>query len=375
MAIKSVVIITQDYYPLVGGITTWCHEIGRSLQAMGFEVTVITRTFGQESATENNSLNVIRLDGHRWKNRKYGLIRKAMKPFLSGETVFLCANWKMSIPCLQYSLSRNIRYFVGVHGLDVLEGRRVNRLIERWTLHRASGVIAVSRYTAGLLEPFSVNPAALRVVNNGVDIRKFTQGPRDAAIEQRYGIVGSFRLLTVSRLARRKGVDFTIKALAELNNADIHYYIAGKGGMESEWKQLADDLGVADRVHFLGFVPDEHLREIYRSADLFAMPSRELPLDVEGFGITYLEAAACGIPSLGGKGSGAEDAIDDGQTGYLVEPTSSSAIAKAMETLYNNPDLRQQMGQRARRRVEQSFTWEHVVSQIVDFMHERGQDQ
>jgi phosphatidylinositol alpha-1,6-mannosyltransferase len=287
----------------------------------------------------------------------------------------------MAVPCFISSLTKKINYFVAVHGLDAIENRKFNKYIQRKTLNKSKGIIAVSNYTAGLLKNVKLSEELpVEIIPNGVDTNIFKPSNPDNSILKKYNIKPGFRLLSLGRLIERKGFDTTIKAMAKIAlptgrdrsgqaPGDIHYYIAGKGPYENELKELIYKYSLKERVHLLGFIPDEDKSAIYNIADLFVMPSRELPKDVEGFGITYLEAAASGIPSIGGKSSGAEDAIVDEVTGYLVDPMNIDEIADKIIKLYNNRDNLYRLGLNALERARNNFTWEIVSKQIECFIN------
>ena len=117
-SIKKFVIITQDYFPDIGGITTWCYEVGSQLQRRNYDVLVVTKSFDGYDGREEQDIPTVRLDHKRWRNKKYGLIYKTIRPLVNKDTVFICANWKMAVPCFKASLFRNIHYFTTVHGMD-----------------------------------------------------------------------------------------------------------------------------------------------------------------------------------------------------------------------------------------------------------------
>lgn len=361
-----VVIITQDFFPDVGGITTWVHEFARHLSGAGCEVLVVTKSFDGFNGGETVSYPVLRLDHRGWKKHKYARIRKAIAPLNAGDTVFLCANWKMAVPCLSLSFTTSIRYFVVVHGLDALEARFKNRLLQKLALWRAEAVLPVSRYTASLIEmPRLHRSGRMQVVPNGVDCSVFVPQERNTKIEQKYGLGDGPRILNIGRLIPRKGFDMTIRAMALVRDKSACFYIGGTGPYENELRRIVAELALEDRVTFLGFVPDDDLVDLYNACDVFCMPSRALPLNVEGFGLTYLEAAACGVPSIGGKNSGAEDAIVDGETGLLVDAESPEAIADALNWLAADRDFRNQLGEQALKRVRESFGWHHATQRLL----------
>jgi phosphatidylinositol alpha-1,6-mannosyltransferase len=177
-------------------------------------------------------------------------------------------------------------------------------------------------------------------------------------------------ILTVARLEDDyKGHDILIRALAIVRTGvyDVYYVIAGDGRLRTNLEVLAHDCGVADRVIFLGRVSATERLALYDRCDIFAMISRE---DAEGrgegFGIVFLEAAARGKPSVGGRSGGIPDAVEDGVTGILVDPTDVSAVAEACAKLLLDHALAERLGSAGRTRVARLYTWEHVCQIIED---------
>jgi glycosyltransferase involved in cell wall biosynthesis/phosphoheptose isomerase len=181
------------------------------------------------------------------------------------------------------------------------------------------------------------------------------------------------RLLLVGRLVERKGFDLAVRALAELPGVELDI-VGGPAadGLDADpeavrLRRIADDLGVADRVHLLGQLPHEVMPEVYRGADVvLAVPW------YEPFGITPLEAAACARPLVGTAVGGLLDSVDDGVTGVLVPPRDVPALAEAVRGLLADPDRRAEMGRAARRRAVQRFDWdvvaertEHVLADVA----------
>jgi len=200
----------------------------------------------------------------------------------------------------------------------------------RAALARARLVTAVSRVTRRrLLRWADLHPSRVRVLANTWDPR-FRPGAPPPGLRERLG-GGRALLLTVSRLdpqERYKGHDQVLRALTLPALAGPHgpvYVVAGEGADRARLQALARELGIAQRVRFLGAVPDRELPDLYRAADAFAMPSTG-----EGFGIVFLEAAACGVPVVAGNGDGARDALRDGRVGRLVDPRDPAAVAAAI---------------------------------------------
>jgi len=175
-------------------------------------------------------------------------------------------------------------------------------------------------------------------------------------------------ILTVGGLVARKGHDMVIRALPRLRQTvpDVMYLIVGDGPYRTQLETLAVALGVQDHVIFVGKVPGEYLPDIYALSDVFVMPSREQlnVCDVEGFGIVFLEANACGKPVVGGRSGGIPDAIIDGVTGLLVNPHDPEDIANALARLLTDGDLAVRIGRQGRLRVASDFNWARLGRRV-----------
>ncbi len=214
-----------------------------------------------------------------------------------------------------------------LHGIEAWMGP--SRLC-RWAAERAALVSAVSRYTRRRFLAWAmVTPERVRVLPNTVHDR-FQPGPKPQSLLGRYGLEGKRILLTVGRLAaaeQYKGHDKVIGALPALLGEfpDLRYLIAGSGDDAERLRGLARSLGVEQQVQFLGDVDDKELVEVYHLADAYVMPSTG-----EGFGIVFLEAAACGIPVVGGNRDGSLDALVNGQLGAAVDPDDQASLVRAI---------------------------------------------
>src|SRR5262249_32016510 len=151
---------------------------------------------------------------------------------------------------------------------------------------------------------------------------------------------------TVGRLQRRKGHDLTIETLAALKPALPHlrYVIVGEGEERARLEALVAHHGLSDRVTFAGAVAAEELPSYYAAADIFVHPNRVDAGDVEGFGIVFLEAAATGLPTIGGNSGGVPEAIEGDVTGLLVDGTDVNELAIAVRRLAESATLRREMG-------------------------------
>jgi len=202
------------------------------------------------------------------------------------------------------------------------------------------------------------------VVNPGIDPTQYKKQDFSRVAERRRALgihEGGKVLLSVGRLIPRKGFDKVMEALSLLGQdmRGVYYVIVGDGPEEMRLREAANRLAVKSQAIFLRGVSDEDKWILYEMCDVFAMPSVTLGgTDWEGFGIVFLEAALAGKPSIGGNNGGAPDAINHGETGFLVDPERPVEIAEKIGFLLQNESKRIEMGERARSRAISQFDWD-----------------
>src|SRR6266550_4597133 len=150
------------------------------------------------------------------------------------------------------------------------------------------------------------------------------------------------------------------------NGATRHYAVAGTGELLPQFERLAQELGLGETVRFLGAVPDAELPALYNAADLYVGASRRVELLAEGFGISLVEASACGLAVVGGRSGGVPDAVREGETGILVDSDDPAAVAAGVNELLANPERRKQLGAAGRKAVETYYNWDRVVSELME---------
>jgi phosphatidylinositol alpha-1,6-mannosyltransferase len=168
----------------------------------------------------------------------------------------------------------------------------------------------------------------------------------------------------------RKGHDLVLGALSLLEDIpSLHYVIVGSGEDRGRLEAIIEEKGLRGRVTFAGRVDDNDLPDYYRLCDIYVMPNREV-LDstdsVEGFGISFIEANACGKPSIGGRSGGAAAAVEDGVTGYLVDPEDPRELAEKIRHLIEHPETASEMGEAGRQRVVEHFSWEDRARALAE---------
>jgi glycosyltransferase involved in cell wall biosynthesis len=249
------------------------------------------------------------------------------------------------------------------HGTEFLARAPLVRRLNGWAIRRASAVVAVSDYTAGLIRELAA-PRRMVVIPNAADGERFRAGLDTAEWRAELGLGQARVLLTIGNVTERKAQDVVIRALPRVLDEfpDLAYVIGGLPTRRAEFEQLAQTLGVAAHVHFLGMVADERLPQLYNLADLFVLVSRRAADgDVEGYGIVVQEAALCGRPAVVSKECGLEEAIQAGVTGVSVPPDDPQATAEAILELLRDDTRRQLMGKQARQ-VAQQATWAQRIA-------------
>lgn len=270
------------------------------------------------------------------------------------------------------------RYGVILHGADLISLRRKaarswwKRRVARTDLGGATWIVANSTWTAHLAEQvcleLDLEQAAPRIVPVplGSDPLRFRPDVDPGPARRVLGLVPGTWLLTVARLVPHKGVDTALAAVAALapDHPDLRYAVAGDGPDRARLAALARTLGVADRVRLVGPVSESILPSLHAAARVYLGLSREEGLGVEGFGISLADAAATGRPVVAGRSGGTADAVRDGETGYLVDPTDAREAARAVARLLREPDRAEAFGRAGRRLVERELNWDRVARRL-----------
>ncbi len=256
-------------------------------------------------------------------------------------------------------------YWVVTYGVEVWSSLPQ---VRRLGLRLAHQVIAISHFTATqVVTTQGVSPTKVEVVPPalGPDLLSEKASPS-------LSLPSSHVLLTVARLAaseQYKGIDKVIQALPKVlkHVPNVLYVVVGDGDDRPHLERLAIKIGVHKHVFFMGRVTSNELKAYYKACEVFIMPSRG-----EGFGIVFLEAMSFGKPVIGGNHGGTPDVIVEGETGFLVEYGDIDALADRLIRLLRDEDLRKRMGEAARRRVEENYTFEHFRKRLVELFTKDG---
>jgi glycosyltransferase involved in cell wall biosynthesis len=241
--------------------------------------------------------------------------------------------------------------------------RRLLQLRGRLATLPVTRVAAISQFIKEQLVEVGVPERKISLVYNGVDARRYLPDPtakeqltKTFCIRQEEMI-----LATLCYLKPHKNIDVVIEACQQLAKRGVacRLLVIGEGSMRREWEALAEKLGIADRIHWLGHVPDPI--PILQGCDVFLMVSMG-----EGFGLALAEAMACGTAVVAARSGALSEIVEDGMSGLLVPPRDAAALADAIEKLAKDENLRRQMAERAMERVRRHFTVEASIEKMMN---------
>jgi phosphatidyl-myo-inositol dimannoside synthase len=363
-----ILLATPTYSPFVSGSARLLQDIVEHLLASGHHVEVLTVNYAALGDTKEFDLS-----------QSYRIHRASSWPIKGGSSLamlsrmlVLCAGQKFDTvlcgfgyptPILAYMACALTRVPFAVHALgeDLVAARHspVRRALSI-ALRKACVVVCISRFTANEAELLGVPRDRILTVSPGIDPAPYLAASSEdvESLRSRFGLFGKKIILTLARLDVRKGHDVVVRSLPAIvaSVPDASYLIVGKGDPARIFA-IASELGVRDRVTVIDYVSTEELPALFALCDVYVMVSRSDPKtqEVEGFGIVYLEAAACGKPTVSGNQGGCPDAVADQQTGILVDCSDVPAVERAVIRLLSNEAESRRMGLAGRERVSKQF--------------------
>lgn len=362
--------ITNDLPPRAGGIQQFVHNLLVRSDPDG----ALVLGPAEDGAREHDRLQsyrVVRHDGAVLPTRSVRERARALAREHGPDVVVLGASWPLG------ELAGSLRKDPGVpvvaltHGLEAgLASVGLGLLVRRATRHLAA-VTTISDFTEERLRPHLRSDRVERIPP-GVDVELFHPGLDGTHLRTRWGVPAGVPLVgCVSRLVARKGQDILLEAWPRVLRQHPHAWLAivGTGPLEARLRRRAEEL---PQVVVTGRIAWEDLPAAYAALDLMAMPCRTrlAGTDVEGLGIVYLEAQACGVPAIAGRSGGAPEAIRDGQTGHVVDGRDAAAVADVISGLLADPAACAEMGRAGRRWVEQVWSWEAIAGRFRDLLVE-----
>jgi phosphatidylinositol alpha-1,6-mannosyltransferase len=356
------IIITQTFPPRTGGMQTVMTAIAKRLSTL--EKTIV---FPDHFVSKDNDIS--KENFSIYNNFTPKLFRSFVKKLLAYQTIenediIICDSWK-SINAVPNIANKII---VLAHGQEYLSSNKKYDLIKK-SLTRANHIICSSKYTYDLIESLKITDTnksiipptySLEKINKRLEIKTFKSSNK-------------VHIISITRLEERKGIIPVLKSLGALKKSKslkpFIWDIFGIGDQKDEIEEVIKALNLAQYVKLKGAITNKD-KEYYLSiADLFIMPSYKVEKSIEGFGISYVEAAAYSIPSIAGQEGGVTDAVLDKKTGWCVNPMNQKQLSKVLLEAINNNKKRELLGRQAQEEFLNSFVGEKVFRKFMKSIH------
>jgi phosphatidylinositol alpha-1,6-mannosyltransferase len=372
----SILLITIDYPPIEGGISTLARQLAEDLARTGEEIVVVAPRVGNESF--QSGPGPIRI--HRFPFYRAGYLRFFPMSILCARLVLRHGIRKIvamnvgygGVFSFLFSKMRPVEYVLFAYGFEFLKFRRsflVSR-IYRDIYRGAEKILAVSRHTAQALAAFGVESKRIEVSYPEIDAAAWEKPRNVDSVARKYGVEGKRLILSASRLIRRKGHRLLLESLPPVFRTvpESICLIAGRGPERPDLIAQAEHLGLKEKILFPGFVPEDDLKALFHLASLFVLTPAAIGAtgDEEGFGIVFLEAAACGLPAVAGRTGGVPEAVVENETGLLVSPESRAEVTEAILRLLQDRKLAFTLSEKARKRVSLDFRRGRMAAGILD---------
>lgn len=368
MMVATTLFITNDFGPRAGGIETFVHGLVERLP----NGSVIVYTSAQQNSAEFDA---------KWL-QDYGVevIRDRSKILLPTPRVIkVCKQLVKSRKLTKVAFGAAAPLGIMARAMRRSGAQKIVALTHghevwwakvppfsfaiRFMSRNIDAITYLGEYTKSeISKAFSKTEVTKLVqIAPGIDVEHFV--PTDSSkLRAELGLADKSVIISVGRLVHRKGQDKLIAALPaiKVEVPNVHLVLIGVGPHQDYLEKLASKLNVSDCITFIGRINYAELPTYICLGDIFAMPSRSrfFGLEVEGLGIVYLEASACGLPVVGGKSGGAPDAVLIGETGLVVDGTKPAEIASACIELLNNPELCALMGAAGRAWIIENWRWD-----------------
>lgn len=368
-------MVSDNYYPYIGGIAEHIHHLAVELRRRGHTVKILTTRVGGKSLAcldkvpdEDQVFRVGRGLVIR-SNKSFARVPVAFRPFARVKRFFeqerfdvihLHGSLAPTLPLVALRVSRAINVFTFHASHDKSIGYALCRSLLLPYFRAIHGLIAVS--TAARDSTAKYFPGNYRIIPNGVDVDFFK--PDVEPIPELNN--GRPKILFLGRFEPRKGLKYLLMALPKIVREipDVQLVVVGTGLFGYAYKDYLDR-EVESHVYWAGLIPGELRPRYYRTCDVFCSPA----IGYESFGIVLLEAMATARPVVASDITGYRTVMTDGREGFLVPPRDPEAIARAIIKLLKEPELARQMGENGRRHA-QEFSWANIALQVERFYQE-----
>jgi len=362
-------IVTRNFPPDVGGMQSLMGGLSESLLNHG-PVKVFTFEYpNSKNYDDKSTMSIERIKGIKLfrKYRKANLVNSFM---LSNTNIraLIADHWK-SLEIIRTENIRKTKTFCLLHSKEINHevGSSLNKRVIKST-NNADFIIANSNFTKNLAIKVGINPSKISVIFPGVQKPNIIDNISKIKAEKIF--YSAFpKIITVSRLDKRKGHDKILMLIKNLKSKfpKIKYVSIGFGKEEENLIKLIKELGLENQVTFLKDIDSKLKKALISEANLFLMPSRIEKKSVEGFGISFIEAASYGVGSIGGKDGGASDAISHNKTGLICDGNDLNSIYDSVIKFFKNDDFIK-FGKNAKEFSEQ-FHWDKVVKNYLKLIN------
>lgn len=368
----KVLEVNKAYFPHVGGIETLVKQYSEELGQFNVQVRTLVCCENQGGTIRErvNGIPVIRaaslgtyfscplsvqfIKQFRRMSRKADVIHIHM-PFPLADFAMLLSGYKGKVALSWHS--------------DIVKQKKLLTLYKpllKYLLNRADVIFTATEGHIDGSDFLYEYREKCRILPYGITVKDYLNIDRKPILTEKLTDKDSVKVFFTGRLVYYKGVDVLLKAFSKVNNCEL--FIAGTGELENSLKAYAEKHNLADKVHFLGFLPDDELKQAYADCDIFVLPS---VVKSEAFGIVQLEAMIYGKPVINtALPSGVPHVSLDGETGLTVPPSNANALAKAINRLAENKELREELGKKAAQRVMDNFNEKDVIRRLYDYLSE-----
>lgn len=353
--------IGLEIYSKSGGIARYTQQLMRALAEINTSNTAISLWDSPSHSTQAPSQ--IKLIGCEKSKAKaliafFKNIFKKPQIILYGH-ILLAPFALIGKLCLPHA-----RHYLFVYGIDVWAEERKIPQWEKWIVrHCLNGIITISRFTQKKMEKaYKLHNLPFYLLHPNVDLQptSMLEGKKET----------SNTILTVTRLSKRdryKGVDKVILALPKIISSisDANYLVVGEGDLKSELQELAQNIGIKEKVHFLGFVDDQELEKAYHISDVFVMPSSK-----EGFGIVFLEAWQHKLPVICGNQDASPEVVTNNVNGFTVNPDSMEELVDAIVKLLKDKTTARQMAEEGYNTIAKRYSYPVFQEQLIKILEQ-----
>lgn len=359
----KILLFSHGYPPVISGVSVVVQKVAREMVKRGHQVTVVTASdSGASYHDQDSGVELIRVRSAPnpfWSEGRLPILSynglceivadvqpdliNTHDSGLLGAQLYRMEHEKEHVPELLtcHFLPQYVSYYFS--GADVIEDA-LQSLTWGYTMRMMNGFEHVIFPTQTQRLEFIAKglKTTSSVISNGLDIFRYNPvSPNDEEILAHYKLPPGCRILVVGRLAKDKKLEILIQSMCEIDAAQaVHLLLVGRGDNRERLHALVESMGLQDRVHFLGFVPEEDLPAIYRHCHIYAIAS-----DVEVQSIPTMQAAASGLPIVAAEAGALPELVKHDTNGFLVPPGSPAAFATAFRRLIDNPEVSRQLGQ------------------------------